>query len=547
MRPSASPFKFWLSSSLSIVLFLFTLQLNSQTCIVPGGQFADVAALETHLATQIASQNCTEIIIDGDIEFSCASNPTTLDITGPNIDLISVITGSAYISNCSSVQTIDGFYKLRSVEGNFEVFGNNVLTTVGDFDNLLYVGERFRISFNFALITLGNFNNLCSVGGEFEIGGNDVLMTIGNFNNLNSVGTNFLILLNSSMTKIGNFDNLLSVGEQFLIFLNSSMTKIGNFDNLSSVGRTMEISFNDELTSIGDFKSLCSVGECFEINDNDNLTSIGDFNNLCSVEERFEISNDALTTLGNFNNLCFVGSDFRLRSNQSLSSCCTFKNIFDSEGISGSIFIFNNADGCNSQDEIQECPDDPITTECIENVTVPLSDCGTAFITPCSLIDGPCCGFTASTGGIDIGDRFGFGCEDIGEHIFSVDNGAGIDCEITVTVVGDIPVATIDGPTLICAAGSTTLTASGGDFYAWSTGETTATITVSPLENTTYSVNVSNSLCGCSDEASVEVLVEDCDPIPTLGQWGLIILGLLLLIFGVNVANQSMRVLNQHL
>ncbi len=40
----------------------------------------------------------------------------------------------------------------------------------------------------------------------------------------------------------------------------------------------------------------------------------------------------------------------------------------------------------------------------------------------------------------------------------------------------------------ICDGESTTLTASGGTTYLWSNGETTASITVSPTETTTYTV-----------------------------------------------------------
>jgi len=52
------------------------------------------------------------------------------------------------------------------------------------------------------------------------------------------------------------------------------------------------------------------------------------------------------------------------------------------------------------------------------------------------------------------------------------------------------------------------LTASGGDTYEWSTGETTQSITVSPDITTTYTVTVSNAVT--SDSDSVVVTVEDC-------------------------------------
>ncbi|MBT8271325.1 MAG: T9SS type A sorting domain-containing protein, partial [Bacteroidia bacterium] len=61
----------------------------------------------------------------------------------------------------------------------------------------------------------------------------------------------------------------------------------------------------------------------------------------------------------------------------------------------------------------------------------------------------------------------------------------------------------------ICEGSSITLTASGGDSYVWSTGETTQSITVSPSQDTIYSVIVSNELDSDADE--VMVMVENCD------------------------------------
>src|SRR4029078_1864256 len=58
----------------------------------------------------------------------------------------------------------------------------------------------------------------------------------------------------------------------------------------------------------------------------------------------------------------------------------------------------------------------------------------------------------------------------------------------------------------ICAGGSSTLTARGATSYQWSTGQTTASITVSPSSTTTYSVTGTNA-SGCSGVASVTVSV----------------------------------------
>ncbi|WP_223034481.1 T9SS type A sorting domain-containing protein [Hanstruepera marina] len=57
----------------------------------------------------------------------------------------------------------------------------------------------------------------------------------------------------------------------------------------------------------------------------------------------------------------------------------------------------------------------------------------------------------------------------------------------------------------ICQYDYVTLTATGGTDYVWSTGETTQSITVSPLTTTTYSVTVSNGQSSDSDSVTVTV------------------------------------------
>lgn len=64
----------------------------------------------------------------------------------------------------------------------------------------------------------------------------------------------------------------------------------------------------------------------------------------------------------------------------------------------------------------------------------------------------------------------------------------------------------IIGDTIVEAGQSITLFATGAEFYEWSTGETTASITISPTETTTYSVVGTNGH-GCSDSEAITVTV----------------------------------------
>lgn len=84
------------------------------------------------------------------------------------------------------------------------------------------------------------------------------------------------------------------------------------------------------------------------------------------------------------------------------------------------------------------------------------------------------------------------------------------DCDSIVNLtltVHESPVVTIEGNTTITQGESTTLTASGADSYVWSTGETMASITVSPESTTKYSVVGTTNGCEAEAEITVNVTV----------------------------------------
>lgn len=63
-----------------------------------------------------------------------------------------------------------------------------------------------------------------------------------------------------------------------------------------------------------------------------------------------------------------------------------------------------------------------------------------------------------------------------------------------ITVAPELTAA-IAGPTSLCFGDTVTLTASGGTSFLWSTGDTTASISVFPTTTTTYTVVVSDGAC----------------------------------------------------
>ncbi len=67
------------------------------------------------------------------------------------------------------------------------------------------------------------------------------------------------------------------------------------------------------------------------------------------------------------------------------------------------------------------------------------------------------------------------------------------------------PTVSISGTNILCAGATTSLTASGANFYSWSSGETTAIAALSPTINTTYTVIGTSGSCTASAVSSVTV------------------------------------------
>ncbi len=81
------------------------------------------------------------------------------------------------------------------------------------------------------------------------------------------------------------------------------------------------------------------------------------------------------------------------------------------------------------------------------------------------------------------------------------------DTETVGVIVNGLPTAmTMAMPSAICVGDASTLTASGGASYSWSTGEMTATVSVSPTANEVFTVTVTNG-AGCTDIETVGVIV----------------------------------------
>ncbi|GAA3622474.1 LamG-like jellyroll fold domain-containing protein [Flavivirga jejuensis] len=92
----------------------------------------------------------------------------------------------------------------------------------------------------------------------------------------------------------------------------------------------------------------------------------------------------------------------------------------------------------------------------------------------------------------------------------TVSDGVTSDNDDVIVTVNTLPTADAGSDVTINNGDSTTLTATGGGTYLWSTGATTASIAVSPIATTTYTVTVTQNGCSSDDDVIVTVNSVGC-------------------------------------
>ncbi len=145
--------------------------------------------------------------------------------------------------------------------------------------------------------------------------------------------------------------------------------------------------------------------------------------------------------------------------------------------------------------------------------STPSSRCGTGTVVlNAAASAGTLSWFANASGGTAIGTGTSFTTPSIAAtttYYVSVTNGGCTSARTAVvaTVNKDVTMTSNPTNTTICQGQSITLTAANGSAYSWSSGQTGATITVSPTQTTTYTVTATSP---CVNTASITVTVDPC-------------------------------------
>jgi len=284
--------------------------------------------------------------------------------------------------NGNDIMDLSGLGVVTSIGGDLGIGGNSALTSLTGMENLTSIGGELRIGNNSALTSLTGMENLISIGGDFLFFNNNSLTSLIGLGNLISIGDNLSINSNNALNSLTGIESLTSIGGDLYIYDNIALNSLAGLENLTSIGDNLWISNNHSLPSLMGFNNLNEIGGGLYIPYNNSLTSLSGLENLTSIGGGLSIGsnyvgNPALTSLSGLENLASIGGGLDFRSNGALTSLMGLERIApgsinylyltNNSSLSTcevqsvcdylltpdrTVYINDNATGCNSQEEV---------------------------------------------------------------------------------------------------------------------------------------------------------------------------------------------------
>lgn len=209
-----------------------------------------------------------------------------------------------------------------------------------------------------------NFPNCTEIKGDVLIGG-----AVGNYSitNLDS-----LIALKSirglldikwcmNLIDLNGLDSLRKIGSYLTMWGNGSLNNLSGLKSLSSIIDGLVIGYNEQLVNMEGLQSLTNVGGGMEIIGNTSLTNLNGLDSLATIGGILGISTNAnLIDISGIKNIDpnSIWELLSIRHNYSLSDCAIYSICEFIASPNGLIVIEENAEGCNSQIQVEiACPE----------------------------------------------------------------------------------------------------------------------------------------------------------------------------------------------
>jgi len=208
------------------------------------------------------------------------------------------------------------------------ISGNSSLTNISALERLSYVKMYIDIIDNQKLTSLAGLDNIDTVG-SISLLNNESLQHLQNLNNLSRV-TELHIENNPSLVSLSGLENLTYVGEDLKIFDNDLLADLQGLNGLKHIVSTLKIRYNDQLASLNGMENVDTIRGGISICDNSTLSSLESIANAY-LDFILSIYNNPMLEVCHIHSICELLS-----------------------GDPYSVNIYNNAPGCNSEEEVEE-------------------------------------------------------------------------------------------------------------------------------------------------------------------------------------------------
>ena len=279
------------------------------------------------------------------------------------------IGGELMVHGNTSINSLDGMDNVVSMDG-LSIYNNAVLSDLSALGNLTSIPGNLSIGQSLSLVNLSGLENLTSIGGYLTISGNNGLSDLSGLDGLTSIGGNLNLVGNQFLSNLQGFENLISIGGRLSIGNNINLTDISMLNNLTTILGSLSISANTVLVNLIGLENIAGVGEDLEISSNLALVSLSGIGNISTIGGELLIdNNDNLPSLSGLDSIQpNTITDLTITNNSSLSTCHVQSICDYLASPNGTINIYGNAPGCNSQTEVEDaCWVKVYETAAIEN------------------------------------------------------------------------------------------------------------------------------------------------------------------------------------
>lgn len=249
------------------------------------------------------------------------------------------------------------------IEGDVLISGYNIVNLNG-LSSITSIGGSLRIECNEALNSLAGLSSLTYVGGSLFLAGNMVLGELTGLHNISFIGADVQLTNNVALINLVGLHGLTSIQGKLWIEDNDALTSLMGLNNITAISGCVRVISNDVLLSLEGLNNLAWVGGNLSIGGEGHLGGLGNpqltnllaLFNLTSVDGYIEIGyNTSLTSLTGIDNIGMGSvSGLSVYQNDVLSECEVASVCGYLSAPGSTVFISNNATGCNSIEELTD-------------------------------------------------------------------------------------------------------------------------------------------------------------------------------------------------